>query len=55
MAMMEVGEKFSEGVQVELFHASVTWKNAESNEEAERERFEWALKVFKKGTSFYQL
>ena len=52
---LEVGEKFAEGAQAELFHASVTWKDAELNEEAKREGVEWALKVFKKGTSLHQL
>ena len=54
-AALEVGEKFAEGAQAELFHASVTWKDAEFNEHCEREGVEWAVKVFKKGTLLHQL
>ncbi|KAG0603162.1 hypothetical protein M758_10G070900 [Ceratodon purpureus] len=45
-----VGEKFAEGGQAELFHAKVTWWDPKDNEEDERERLEYVVKVFKKGT-----
>ena len=54
-AVLEVGEKFAEGAQAELFHASVTWKDAEDNEQQDREGIECAVKVFKKGTLLHQL
>ncbi|KAG0587645.1 hypothetical protein KC19_2G180100 [Ceratodon purpureus] len=47
---LEVGEKFAEGAQAELFHACVQWSDPKSNEEDEEEGYEWVVKVFKKGT-----
>ncbi len=47
---MEVGEKFAEGGQAELFHARVTWRDPEINEEDLEDGIEHVLKVFKKGT-----
>ncbi|KAG0554602.1 hypothetical protein KC19_12G104000 [Ceratodon purpureus] len=47
---LEVGEKFAEGAQAELFHARVLWRNPKLNEEDEEKGYEWVVKVFKKGT-----
>ncbi|KAG0598886.1 hypothetical protein M758_12G109000 [Ceratodon purpureus] len=47
---LEVGEKFAEGAQAELFHARVLWRNPESNEWDEEKGVKWVVKVFKKGT-----
>ncbi|KAG0598874.1 hypothetical protein M758_12G107700 [Ceratodon purpureus] len=47
---LELGEKFAEGAQAELFHAHVHWSNPKKNEEDEEDGTEWVVKVFKKGT-----
>jgi hypothetical protein len=47
---LEVGEKFAEGGQAELFHAHITWANPKEKEIDLEYGTEWALKVFKKGT-----
>ena len=47
---MEVGEKFAEGGQAELFPVHITWANPKQNEDDVEEGTEWVLKVFKKGT-----
>ena len=47
---LEVGEKFAEGGQAELFHCHVKWANPILNEEDVEKGTEWVLKVFKKGT-----
>jgi hypothetical protein len=47
---LEVGEKFAEGGQAELFHAHITWANPKYNEEDLEDGTEWVIKVFKKGT-----
>ncbi|KAG0598778.1 hypothetical protein M758_12G099900 [Ceratodon purpureus] len=47
---LEVGEKFAEGAQAELFHAHVQWSDPEMNQEDEEMGYEWVVKVFKKGT-----
>ena len=54
-ASLEVGQKFAEGGQAELFHAHVTWKNPKHNEENQEDGTELALKVFKKGTLLQDL
>jgi hypothetical protein len=47
---LEVGEKFAEGGQAELFHAHITWAHPQYiQDDIEAER-EWVIKVFKKGT-----
>ena len=53
--MMEMGEKFAEGAQAELFHCHVKWPNPEMNEEDVKKGIEWVLKVFKKGTFLHHL
>ncbi|KAG0554633.1 hypothetical protein KC19_12G106900 [Ceratodon purpureus] len=50
MGSLEVGEKFAEGAQAELFHAEVQWSDPKSNEWDEENGREWVVKVFKKGT-----
>ena len=47
---MEVGEKFAEGGQAELFPVHITWADPKQYEIAVEEGAEWVLKVFKKGT-----
>ena len=47
---MEVGEKFAEGGQAELFPVHMTWLNPKQNEDDVTEGIEYVLKVFKKGT-----
>ena len=47
---MEVGEKFAEGGQAELFPVHITWADPEDNEDDLKAGAEWVLKVFKKGT-----
>ncbi|KAG0554605.1 hypothetical protein KC19_12G104400 [Ceratodon purpureus] len=50
MGSLEVGEKFAEGAQAELFHAEVQWSDPKSNEWDEENGTKWVAKVFKKGT-----
>ena len=45
---LEVGEKFAEGAQAELFHCHVKWADSKMNEDDLGRA--WVLKVFKKGT-----
>ena len=52
---MEVGEKFAEGGQAELFHVHITWADPEDNEHGLKEGTEWVMKVFKKGTLLREL
>ena len=52
---LEVGEKFAEGAQGELFHCHVKWGNSKMNEEDLKKGTKWALKVFKKGTFLHDL
>ncbi|KAG0627583.1 hypothetical protein M758_2G212800 [Ceratodon purpureus] len=59
---LEIGHKFAEGGQAELFHAKVTWSLAKltwsvsKDNEYDREYGrEWVLKVFKKGTRLRHL
>ncbi|KAG0588634.1 hypothetical protein KC19_2G257800 [Ceratodon purpureus] len=52
---LEIGEKFAEGGQAELFHVEVTWRKVEYNEWDQEEECEWVLKVFKKGTRLRHL
>ena len=47
---LEVGEKFAEGGQAELFHCHIKWANPILNEDDLEKGTEWVLKVFKKGT-----
>ena len=47
---MEVGEKFVEGGQAELFHVHITWADPKDNEHGLKEGTKWIMKVFKKGT-----
>ncbi|KAG0598757.1 hypothetical protein M758_12G098600 [Ceratodon purpureus] len=49
-ASLELGEKFAEGAQAELFHAHVQWRNPKSNERDQEDGIEWVVKVFKKGS-----
>jgi hypothetical protein len=48
---LEMEEKFAENLQVEFFHAHVTWRN----EKHLKKKNELILKVFKKGTFLRQL
>jgi hypothetical protein len=50
LAELEVGEKFAEGGQAELFHVHVTWANPKFIENDFKDGVEFVLKVFKKGT-----
>jgi hypothetical protein len=52
---LEMGEKFAEGGQAELFHAHITWENPKMNERDHEMGLEWVLKVFKKGTLLHHL
>ncbi|KAG0588681.1 hypothetical protein KC19_2G261100 [Ceratodon purpureus] len=52
---LEIGHKFAEGGQAELFHANVTWRKSEDNELDREHGNEWVLKVFKKGTRLRHL
>ncbi|KAG0588678.1 hypothetical protein KC19_2G260800 [Ceratodon purpureus] len=52
---LEIGHKFAEGGQAELFHANVTWWKSEDNELDREHGREWVLKVFKKGTRLRHL
>ncbi|KAG0586906.1 hypothetical protein KC19_2G126300 [Ceratodon purpureus] len=53
---LEIGQKFAEGGQAELFHAKVTWSSKlKSNEWFREHGYEWVLKVFKKGTRLRHL
>ncbi|KAG0588704.1 hypothetical protein KC19_2G263000 [Ceratodon purpureus] len=54
---LEMGHKFAEGGQAELFHANVTWSgiNLEMNEYDREHGREYVLKVFKKGTRLRHL
>ncbi|KAG0627604.1 hypothetical protein M758_2G214400 [Ceratodon purpureus] len=52
---LEIGHKFAEGGQAELFHANVTWTESEDNERCREYGVEWVLKVFKKGTRLRHL
>ena len=47
---LEVGAKFAEGGQAELFHAQVIWQNQEFAEDDMENGIEYVLKVFKKGS-----
>jgi hypothetical protein len=47
---LELGEKFAEGGQAELFHAHISWANPKDNERDLEDGTEWVIKVFKKGT-----
>ena len=47
---LELGEKFAEGAQAELFHARVKWSDPEMNEWDLEDGSQWVLKVFKEGT-----
>jgi serine/threonine protein kinase len=47
---LEMGEKFAEGGQAELFHAHITWAHPKYNEKDLEDGTEWVIKVFKKGT-----
>jgi hypothetical protein len=47
---LEVGEKFAEGGQAELFHAHITWADPEMIQWDIEDGTEWVIKVFKKGT-----
>ncbi|KAG0627598.1 hypothetical protein M758_2G213900 [Ceratodon purpureus] len=55
MGLLEMGHKFAEGAQAELFHAKVTWRESEGNELDREYGTEWVLKVFKKGTRLRHL
>ncbi|KAG0554618.1 hypothetical protein KC19_12G105400 [Ceratodon purpureus] len=50
MGSLELGEKFAEGAQAELFHAHVHWSDPEMNQEDDEDGTKWVVKVFKKGT-----
>ncbi|KAG0588688.1 hypothetical protein KC19_2G261800 [Ceratodon purpureus] len=52
---LEIGHKFAEGGQAELFHANVTWSNLKGNKRDREHGREWVLKVFKKGTRLRHL
>ncbi|KAG0588648.1 hypothetical protein KC19_2G259200 [Ceratodon purpureus] len=52
---LEIGHKFAEGGQAELFHAKVTWSQSKVNERDRKHGFERVLKVFKKGTRLRHL
>jgi serine/threonine protein kinase len=52
---LELGEKFAEGGQAELYNAHVTWWNPENNEDDLRDGREFVVKVFKKGTFLKEL
>lgn len=43
---LELGEKFAEGGQAELYHAHVKWANPLLNEEVLKSGYKFALKVF---------
>ncbi|KAG0576048.1 hypothetical protein KC19_5G051000 [Ceratodon purpureus] len=47
-----IGEKFAEGAQAEIFHASVSWNSQVHSEDMLRilRQSEYVLKVFKRGT-----
>jgi serine/threonine protein kinase len=47
---LEVGEKFAEGGQAELYYAQVKWQNPKLIEYDLNKGREWVIKVFKKGT-----
>ncbi|KAG0614477.1 hypothetical protein M758_6G180100 [Ceratodon purpureus] len=49
-AEFEVGEKFAEGAQAELYHVQVTVGNGEWNERSRMGGLGYVVKVFKKGT-----
>lgn len=49
MGELEVGEKFAEGGEAELYNAHVTWWKPEYNEKDLRDKREFVVKVFKKG------
>jgi serine/threonine protein kinase len=55
MGELEVGEKFAEGGQAEIYDAKVKWWNQEYNESDYKEGLQYVLKVFKKGTFLKQL
>jgi serine/threonine protein kinase len=50
MGELEVGKKFAEGGQAELYNAHVTWRNTRNNEMVLKVEREYVVKVFKKGT-----
>ncbi|KAG0588652.1 hypothetical protein KC19_2G259700 [Ceratodon purpureus] len=52
---LEIGHKFAEGGQAELFHANVTWSDLKASEWDREHGREWVLKVFKKGTRLRHL
>lgn len=52
---LEVGEKFAEGAQAELFNVQVNWSNLEWNVDDLEEGVEWVLKVFKEGNLVQEL
>ncbi|KAG0585507.1 hypothetical protein KC19_2G017500 [Ceratodon purpureus] len=52
---LEVGEKFAEGGQAEIFHAKVIWRDEDMNKYLEHWGIEHVLKVFKKGTFLRQM
>ncbi|KAG0627619.1 hypothetical protein M758_2G215900 [Ceratodon purpureus] len=52
---LEIGHKFAEGGQAELFHANVTWSHPKGNELDREDGREYVLKVFKKGTRLRHL
>ncbi|KAG0554771.1 hypothetical protein KC19_12G117400 [Ceratodon purpureus] len=48
--LLEVGEKFAQGAQAELFHARIHWRDPEKIEWDREDGDKWVVKVFKKGT-----
>ncbi|KAG0599014.1 hypothetical protein M758_12G120200 [Ceratodon purpureus] len=50
MGLLELGEKFAEGAQAELFHARIQWWDPERIEWDQEPGREWVVKVFRKGT-----
>ncbi|KAG0554775.1 hypothetical protein KC19_12G117800 [Ceratodon purpureus] len=50
VGLLEVGEKFAEGAQAELFHARIQWWSPRMIQWDREYGTKWVVKVFKKGT-----
>ncbi|KAG0599020.1 hypothetical protein M758_12G120800 [Ceratodon purpureus] len=50
MGLLELGEKFAEGAQAELFHARIHWRHLHRIEWDKEYGTDWVVKVFRKGT-----
>ncbi|KAG0554773.1 hypothetical protein KC19_12G117600 [Ceratodon purpureus] len=55
MGLLELGEKFAEGAQAELFHARIQSWDPELIEWDQESGREWVVKVFRKGTLMQHL